>query len=372
VAVRVLAPQIAPHAYLFREDPAIGMRGIPGLNRRVFFGPDALLVRTSSRGYRGREYDWARPAPLRLFGIGDSFTFGFGVEEEDTFLARIESALGPRAEAINAGVPGTGPDNALRLLEIDGPGLRPHVVLFGLYVGNDFADVLLGPDRSRIADGLIVSREGLSERWYRPLVPGRILPEPLPTADRGRGLPIPFKQWLQRHSHAYRLVSGRYSALRRRWRGEPSAPRAASTFTPFEPEAFCLRSYPPEFDEAWARTQALLLDMKRWCDHRGVRFAVAVIPTKGQVDPAAWEDTCRRYALRAEDFDLDKPQAVLRRFAETSSIEMVDLLAPLRAAREEGGGPLYRKDIHWTARGHAVAADTILRELRAKGMLPDR
>lgn len=370
--MRVLAPQEAPQVHLFRVDPAVGMRGLPNVERRIRFGFDSIRVRMSSRGYRGREYDWDRPAPLRLFGIGDSFTFGFGVEEEETFLARIEAALGPDAEAINAGVPGFGPDNALRLLEADGPGLRPHVVLFGFFVGNDLADVLTGPDRSRIEDGLVVSRDGVAEQWYRPLVPGRILPGSLPIADRGRGLPIPFKEWLQRRSHAYRLLSRRYAELRRRWRGDAATPSRPSTFTPFEAEAFCLRRYPPEFDDAWARTQAILLDMKRWCEAKGARFAVAVIPTKGQVDPAAWEETRRHYALRSDDFDLDKPQAMLGRFATAHGIEVVNLLPALRSARGEGGGPLYRPDIHWTARGHAVAADTILRELRAKGMLPDR
>jgi hypothetical protein len=54
--------------------------------------------------------------------VGDSFTFGEGVAEEDTFAARVERALAPRftppPQMIAAAVPGYGSDNeAARLPE---------------------------------------------------------------------------------------------------------------------------------------------------------------------------------------------------------------------------------------------------------------
>src|SRR5262249_10868606 len=48
-------------------------------------------VCTNKMGLRDRDHD-AAEAP-RVLGLGDSFTFGWGVESSDTFLAHLERAL---------------------------------------------------------------------------------------------------------------------------------------------------------------------------------------------------------------------------------------------------------------------------------------
>lgn len=65
-------------------------------------------LRTDSRGLRGPERAFPKPAGARrLLFLGDSVTFGWGVDEEDTFAAMVERDLnaagGVRWEAINAG-----------------------------------------------------------------------------------------------------------------------------------------------------------------------------------------------------------------------------------------------------------------------------
>ena len=110
--------------------------------------------------------------------------------------------------------------------------------------------------------------------------------------------------------------------------------------------------------------------MKAWCDGHGARLAVVAIPTEAQVYPVRWDAARIRYGLHDEDFDLQKPQRLLAAFAAQSGIPLIDLLPALRAARDTGA-PLYsRRDIHWTPRGHAVAADGIFRQLGTMKMLP--
>jgi acetyltransferase AlgX (SGNH hydrolase-like protein) len=371
-ALRIFWPQDLPFfAGLFGEDPAVGMRHLPLTRSRMASETSgSVAVRINSRGYRGREYAWDSATGFRILGLGDSFAFGFGVEEDDTYLARVERALADRhVEVINAGLAGMGPDNEARLLAADGPRLHPDLVLLGFFVGNDLMDVLAGPARTQLRDGAPALPEGFLERWYRPLRPGGILPEPLARSSAGLGLPIPFKGFLRRHSHAYRFLSGRVGRLRLMWQGgRGRAP--ASEFSPFQQEAFCLRIYPPEFDEAWRRAKAALGEMKTWCGAHGARLAVVVIPTEAQVYPDRWTEVRRRYNLREEDFDLEKPQRILAAFARDNGIPLIDLLPTLRAARDTGRPLYFRTDIHWTARGHAVAAEEILRRLSDLEMLP--
>ena len=376
-ALRAFWPQDLPlFSALFVEDPAVGVRHVP--HTRAPMGSESggpVTVRINSRGYRGPEHAWDAPARFRILGLGDSFAFGFGVKEEDTYLARLERALAAgRVEVINAGLAGMGPDNEARLLAADGPGLRPDLVLVGFFVGNDLIDAATGVARTRLRNGALVVPDAILERWYRPLRPGRILPQPLARpASGGLDLPLPFKDVLRKHSHLYRLVTGRVGRLQTAWRG-PRAGAATSTpvaeFNPFAQEAFCLRSYPPEFDDAWAKAKDALGQIKAWCDGHGARLAVVAIPTEAQVDPQRWEAVRQRFRLNDDDFDLEKPQGILAAFASENGIPFIDLLPPLRAARPTGGPLYFKTDIHWTPRGHAVAADEIQRRLDASGLLP--
>ena len=379
-ALRVVWPQDLPFfSTLFFEDPAVGMRHLP-LTRAPMESDTGHLVRVriNSRGYRGREYPWDSAAGFRILGLGDSFTFGFGVEEDDSYLARLERALADRhVEVINAGLAGMGPDNEARLLAADGPGLRPDLVLVGFYVGNDLIDALTGVQRTRLRNGAPMMPDAVMERWYRPLRPGRIVPVPLARPrPTGLDLPIPFKDFLRRHSHLYRLVTGRVARLHLAWRrfqAGPASPPPVAEYNPFGPEAFCLRSYPPEFEAAWEKATAALAEIKAWCDGHDARLLVVVIPTRAQVYPERWDEVRRRFALHEEDFDLEKPQRILAERAAARGIALIDLLPVLRAARADGGPPLYfPRDTHWTPRGHQVAADAILRQLAASGLLPAR
>jgi hypothetical protein len=91
----------------------------------------------NSHGLRGPEPDPARP---KVLFVGDSFTFGEGVAEEDTFAARVERALAPRfsppPQSIAAGVPGYGSENEAARLPEWLSEFRPRAVVV-VYVPND-------------------------------------------------------------------------------------------------------------------------------------------------------------------------------------------------------------------------------------------
>ena len=65
-------------------------------------------VITNSLGLRDDEVDFSRP---RIICLGDSFTFGFGVENREAFCALLERLFGGRYDFLNAGVAdGLSPD----------------------------------------------------------------------------------------------------------------------------------------------------------------------------------------------------------------------------------------------------------------------
>ena len=94
----------------------------------------------NSLGLREREIPRERGDAYRIVAIGDSYTYGWGVQQEETWLRRIETILqgkGYNVETINMGKPGAGPPFYASLAERAIPILRPDLVIVALLQGND-------------------------------------------------------------------------------------------------------------------------------------------------------------------------------------------------------------------------------------------
>jgi hypothetical protein len=120
---------------LARFDDELGWSYLPGLTATQAFGTDRHRVTMyfDSSGIRVGQpgHVWRRGAPTVLF-IGDSFTMGQGVAYEDAFPARVEALTGGRVQTVNLGVQGYGTDQALLSLrrQIDRFDTRAVVYTF--------------------------------------------------------------------------------------------------------------------------------------------------------------------------------------------------------------------------------------------------
>lgn len=77
---------------LWESDDATLMRLRPNLDETITAHPEfRFTVRTNSQGWRGSE--WAGE-PVDVVAIGDSFTFGFGVEGDEAWPSRLADATG--------------------------------------------------------------------------------------------------------------------------------------------------------------------------------------------------------------------------------------------------------------------------------------
>ena len=100
--------------------------------------------RENSRGYRDAERALEKPAGTRrVVCLGDSFTWGHGVEMEDAYPQRLERTLSLRRgepwQAINLGKEGADTVDEGVILAREGLAYQPDIVLLG-YVLNDSED----------------------------------------------------------------------------------------------------------------------------------------------------------------------------------------------------------------------------------------
>jgi lysophospholipase L1-like esterase len=106
-------------------------------NARDFIGrhQQGPLYRRNSLGFRDREIPPATVERYRIAIVGDSLTWGQGVEEDERYSNLIGQFLGPRYEVFNFGIPGNNMPEHLDVLT-KALSVSPNFVLLQLYVND--------------------------------------------------------------------------------------------------------------------------------------------------------------------------------------------------------------------------------------------
>ncbi len=264
---------------------------------------------TNRHGWRDDERELARtPGRRRILALGDSFTFGQGVDRRERFTERLAAAL-PATEVVNLGMCATGPDQHLLIHEHEGRNYAPDLVLLTLFLGNDLDDL-----RNR-------QQAGWAKPWFR-LGDGQELE--LVPPEQG------LLTWLRTRSYLLEVLG---QAL---GRGGAGSRRA----------------------EAWqddaADTVPLLVALLRRLAARveadGQRLLVVAVPPPD----------------RSMGEGPDPLQARVLAALAAAGIDAVDAWPWFRSS---GGAfdELFLPDLHWSPQGHQVAADGITAALRARG-----
>ncbi|MFN0178285.1 MAG: SGNH/GDSL hydrolase family protein [Gemmatimonadales bacterium] len=176
------------------ELDSVALRGLGGrrIEPVVPGGRFFVRYRTNASGCRDRDYPTFRPPNVaRILLLGDGFTAGEGVLEEDTFARLLERQLaepaapeGPTSgrEVINCGVRGYGTHEHRLFFESLGEAYRPDVLLVTMGLDDDlyYSDarqrdfIARGPSRlaqlSAFVRRVEVSLHLRRTRDYRPLI----------------------------------------------------------------------------------------------------------------------------------------------------------------------------------------------------------
>jgi hypothetical protein len=196
---------------LCRPDPTLGWTLQTELSRRVIevdqLSHRVVLdyeVHSTALGTRGRD-----PVGLNtqetIAVVGDSFTFGVGVDDSDTFCAKLQAMRPAGREVVNYGVAGYGLGQMLLRLVNEAMALKPRVVVVAI----------IEDDIERTACVWSVNgypRPQMRVDCGRLMVASERLPGPV---EFGR--PLPERGWILGHK-ACEVVD----ELRARISGDPS------------------------------------------------------------------------------------------------------------------------------------------------------
>ena len=126
------------HRYIY--DPTFGWRNIPNWTGTTFGEPLSI----NSKGLRDREYSYSKPPNRRrILILGDSYTWGYGVGDQQIYSEIMEDTLLDPAvwQVLNTGVSGWGTDQQYLFLKEEGFRYEPDIVIVSFFFGNDFREI---------------------------------------------------------------------------------------------------------------------------------------------------------------------------------------------------------------------------------------
>lgn len=319
-----------------KYDPLIGYRLSPhsyARHRGPEFDTHIAINAQGMRMDRDVSYE-TPPGKQRILLIGDSFTFGHGVNVQDRFGERLEKIL-TSVEVLNMGVWGTGTDQQYLLYREEGVKFNADLVIL-LYLvenitrnGNDgtvqHGDRMLPKPRFRLQEGKLVLTNVPVPKHSVPINDEQRQWQ----ENQGIGIPIPFKGFLREHSALYRLLHSRGSNTLHQL---------------FKTEVIPFPQY-QEDREAWQITKLLFKQFANEASQNGSEFLLVILPTQEFVN-----------RTHIDPF----PQKMIIKACKASRIGVLDMLPALkRMSSESEHGLYYAMDGHWNVDGHKAAARII-------------
>ena len=322
-------------------DPELGWTLRENVARVTSNEPWQADLATNAWGFRDVNHAVKAAGVTRVAVLGDSFVFGSGVTQDEPVTTRLQALLGPSFDVINLGVPGYGTDQALLTLRRWGPRLKPDIVLAGFFwndVMENASAEMYGMQKPRF----VLAGDSLA------LVPPRGAP--------GHSALAHLDALLGARSHLWSLV--------RRSFGE-ATDRAEAETRPVMVD-LSLRIAPPSRGPELALTWALLGAIGDEARALGAKPIVFTVPPRFLVDEVAKRKVLKVYSLGEDALDDDGFFRV-REACQRRDLPVVDLLPAFRDAARAGERLFLPTGIHWSAKGHALAARVLEPAVREAG-----
>jgi lysophospholipase L1-like esterase len=321
-----------PNLSAYVEDPMIGKRLVPG-----FVGDHTgVQISINSHGMRDREYDARKPpGSLRILALGDSWTFGVAMKNEDTWPKRLEAVLTSPEHPVavmNTGVSGYETFHEAFYYKELAPAFEHDVVLIGIYPVND----VHAKDKKYARHRRLYNISPLLLELYR--APKRLYVSQL------------YNNWRVARKHYRRANFYEKNAER----GDVAAGPNPGHFAPGEDDWTEL--YSDDFS-GWRTMQESFRSIGETARRTGVPGVAVLFPDL-------------RDLARYRDYSHPRVEPLIRSAVESAGLVLIDLeadFAPYAGQEPEVSG--FVGGTHPNAKGYDLIAHAVARELRARHLL---
>lgn len=372
IAVRIMsvspkeAKWVGADKRWYEYDSLYGWRKIPNVEttRVSTKGLNSVYFRINSKGFRGPEYPYEKPADeYRVLFLGDSFTEGFMLTEEDHFAEVMKRELNnmnstKHIEALNSGVAGWGTDQELLFFQNEGKKYSPDLTILMFYQ-ND------------------LSYNNEPKDWgmyYKPLfkqVGGELVltnvPVPRPDkivnynqlASEKKSAFKRIKEWFYDNSQLYNLIKERIKSLHNlhAWAVKLHLMEVPGDEDEALPREYNVWAKQPNesVQDSWKITEAMLVKLKEETEASGSKLLVFFIPDETGVHREEWDKLKKKYGFSDDEYSPHLPGIELEKVCEKNGIDFIDPTELMRIKAQEVeklGQRFYDPvDGHWNAAG---------------------
>lgn len=302
----------------------------------------------NSLGYRGKEFSIEKKSgETRILMVGDSMTFGWGLDDKDTYPIQLENILhgnGMRTtQVINGGyVGGLSPDSFYVYLKKKGIQLKPDLVVVNIFVWNDLSDFSESVWEKTDAQGL---PEKVSSCCH--IVDGRIF--------RNKSIDFQYKFPILRESHLFislvKLLQTKFDLFK-----TPSllAPKSETILgCVMNPE--CIYKFYPEE----VKLQNVLSGIKKVADENNIHLLYVLLPVDVQLYKDSW-GKYSRYGMQwfPKEGQEDFIQKRIGSFLTEKDIKYFDMYPYFNTHKNEGY-PFFPIDAHFNVTGAQWAGTSL-------------
>ena len=277
--------------------------------------------------------------------VGDSFTFGIGVNDTETFTHKLNQ-LDSRKEYINLGIPGYSTDQQYLLVKYRHSRLKADQYILMFYLGNDLLDNALSyPLQAEQAKPYFTLGKNNQLEPHNYPVPKATKP----AEQRVKSLSsIAYGNELSTQGLVQKLISS--SAILPRIFGAPSITN--------EQKDLARKVLDKRLQQQKDLLQELLKALKKDAVSKGYKFSVALLPGQSYIELP------NSYAAIFQEF----VRNTLTKQAAASNIDTIDIATHITKLKLDNTleGPLFHpNEGHLTAYGHQIVAESIQSYLSA-------
>ena len=375
-------------------------------NLDIRFRTDDFDVTVITNGQGLREHDEVsaeHPGVFRIVAVGDSYTFGWGVENDEAYTKVAESVLRNQygwknVEIINMGRPGAAPHDYLKFIKQYVPKLNPDLVLVGFLMGDDcpvsappwatddeqieqelstyieFAQInhleqaLAHSYIFRVASAALLPRLRATPTWRSKGKRGPIFREPNPLD------PIAMERQLRDHENPV-TARARYERLKQqgwvtkglKWEVNPWLIMAVALRPAGPVDSLAVRPETKDYmPNEWRLCEGLLREMARSIrDEMNAEMVVLAVPNAHLVSQR-WVDFLRDTWECPVHPKMTSTRIVndwMREFCDKEVILCVDPLEQVRAETRVGTELYLKTDDHMNAAGQRLLGEILAAEL---------
>ena len=300
-------------------DEELGWINLPNMYIADMYSREDYLT-TNSQRYRnsGDFEDRVPEGKIRIVCSGDSFTLGFGVDDDHTWCQQL-TQLDNRLETVNMGQGGYGVDQAFLWYMRDQQELAHDIVLFA-FIRNDFlrmeSDTFMGYGKP-----------------YLTVREGELMQENFPVPRQSYDA-----SWLTVNLHMWQQLDTS------RW-----LQKTFGEYLPSGNSGFVSRDH-AHTDAVVEKIFAELQDVSQGNQRK---FILVYLPTRGDI----------------QDRRLSRWEQLVRSEADRSNYHFIDVADAMRTLPVHQINKMFRKGGHYTDEGNRYVAEVIYQRLRERSEL---